>query len=147
MATGQRRRPRSASPVQTVYLVSSGRDLPQVFAHRADAERFAGDDPDARVTAHHVRGSVDEAVVFFDRKVVVAQGATVLDRTDVVRRFLDDPRDTPEPADVEWFQDPRDAGWHIAGFGIDKAALDAKIQHAIDRICRPGTASAAEGPA
>ena len=132
MPTGHR----SAGPPQTIYIVSSGRDVQQVFAHRDDAERFAGDDPDATVTRHHVRGSVDEAVVIFDRKVVVAQGATVLDRTNVVRRFIDDPLDTPEPADVEWFQDPRDSGWHIAGFGIDKAALDAKMQNAIERVRR-----------
>lgn len=138
------------SPPVPIYIVSSGGDVDQVFATCEDAERFASENPDARVSRHHIRRSVDEAVVIFDRKVVVTQGATVLDRTSVVHRFIDDPLDTPDPADVEWFHDAEDSRWHIAGFGIDKAALDATVQNAIDRVRRLGhgaTMDAARGVA
>ncbi len=118
--------------------------MEQVFANLGDAERFASGYPEARISRHHVRGSVDEALVIFERRVVVARGVTVLDRTSVVRRFIDDPRDTPDPADVEWFQDASGSGWHIAGFGIDRAALDEKIQSAIDRVRRLSVGPPAE---
>ena len=132
---GQRRRTSTPIP-PPLYVVSSGEQVEQVFAALADAERYAREVPGARVSRHHVRESMEEAVIFFDRRVVVTSGATVLDRTTEVRRFIDDPFDAPEPADVEWFHDADDADWHIAGFGVDKAALDAKVQSAIDRVCR-----------
>lgn len=139
-----RRGSRTPSSPPPIYVVSSGCDVEQVFAHLEDAERFASENADARISRHHVRHSVDEAVVIFDRRVVVSQGATVLDRTSVVRRFIDDPLDSPGPADVEWFHDNTDSGWHIAGFGIDKAALDAKMQDAIDLIRALGHGSSRE---
>lgn len=145
MSLRRRRGTRATSLCRSIYIVSSGQDVEQVFATREDAERFAGENPGVRVSRHQVRESVDDAVVVFDRRVVVSQGTTVLDRTDVVRCFVDDPHDTPVPADVEWFHDERDSGWHIAGFGVDKAALDAKMQNAIDRVSRLSHASPLEG--
>ena len=140
-----RRRSQDAVPADSIYIVSSGHDVDQVFARRDDAERFASHNPDAWVSRHQVRRSVDEAVVIYDRRVVVAQGTTVLDRTNTVRQFVDDPHGTPDLADVEWFHDTRDAGWHIVGFGMDKAALDVKMQNAIDRVMVLSNGSAPDG--
>lgn len=127
-----------------IYVVSSGGGVEQVFARLDDAEAFASESPDARISRHHVRQSMDEAVLVFDRRVVVAHGATALDRTNVVHQFIDDPVDTPRPADVEWFHDADDAGWHIAGFGVDRRALDAQVQNAIDRVRRLGQGATME---
>lgn len=136
MLIGRRRPTRTPSPPPPIYVVSSGGDVEQVFANLDDAERFASENPGASISRHHVRRSVDEAVVVFDRRVVVTSGAMVVDRTTVLHRFFDNPLDTPDPADVEWFHDAEDSGWHIAGFGVDKAALDAEVQSAIDRLCQ-----------
>ncbi|MGV8873530.1 MAG: hypothetical protein ACOH2Q_13460 [Rhodococcus sp. (in: high G+C Gram-positive bacteria)] len=131
-----------------IYVVSSGRGFEQAFARLADAECFASENPDARITCNRVRQSMDEAVEIFDRRVYVARGDTVLDQTSAVHRFIDDPLDTPDPADVEWFPDDSYSGWHIAGFGSDKAALDAQVQRAIDRsrvLSHPSVMDAASG--
>jgi hypothetical protein len=135
----RRRRSRTTSAAQPIYIVSTGGGVEQVFAHRDDAERFARENPPASVSCHQVRESVDDAVVVFDRRVIVGPlGATVLDRTETVRQFIDNPHDTPDPADVEWFQDATGSRWHIAGFGIDKALLDAKMEKAIEWVSEHG---------
>lgn len=132
------------SPLAPVYVVSSTSGVEQVFAHLTDAEDFAGQNPGVWITQHGVRASMAEAVEVFDRLVVVAGGATVLDRTKVVRQFVDDPLDTPAAADVEWFLDSTDSQWHIIAFGIDKDAVDAQVQRAFDLVSQSDRGAAVE---
>lgn len=127
-----------------VYLVSCGGEVEQAFARQQDAETFAAEFPDARISRHLVRQSIDEAVVIFDRRVFLARGATVLDRTNVVRWFVDGSLDLPGAADVEWFRDATGSGWHIVGFGIDRAALDTLVDGVIDRVLRLGHEAASD---
>jgi hypothetical protein len=117
-----------------IFVVSWGGRVEQAFARLEDAVDFAGEFPNAEVTRHQVRQSMREAVVVYDRHVVVAGGARVVDRTDVVHQFFDDAHDAPGSADVEWFRDGTDARWHVAGFGTDAAALDAAVQTAVDLV-------------
>lgn len=117
-----------------VYIVSSSSGVLEVFAEPEEAEAFVREHPEARIARHQVRRSMEDSIVIFDRKVVVTQGATVLDRTDVIRQFIDDPGDTPLDADVEYFLDSVDSRWHIIGFGIDNGALDAWVQSVIDEV-------------
>ena len=126
------------STLAPVYVVSSVDGVEQVFARLDAAEEFARQNPGVWVSKHDVRASMEEAVVIFDRLVVVAAGAKVLDRTKVVRQFVDDPQDSPVDADVEWFLDSTDSEWHINGFGVDKEAVDAQVQRAFDLVSQLG---------
>ena len=103
-----------------VYVVSTSSGVEQVFADPGDAAAFARQRSDARVSRYHVAPSMEDGVVIFDRKVVVADGAP-----------------------VEYFLDP-DSRWHIFGFGIDREALDARVQSVIDEVSAPDRAGALE---
>lgn len=133
-----------SSPTQ-VYLVSVGGGVAQVFANLKDAMSFTSENPGARTTRHLVRQSMDEAVVVHDRRVIVAHGSTVRDCTDVLSEFVDDLGGAPgSAAEVEWFYDTSDFGWHIVGFGTDRRAVDAQVELAVDRFRRLGHGAAAE---
>ena len=108
----------------------------QMFARSDDAYRYASGVAGSSVTRHVLRKSVDEAVVVFDRRIVVADGVKRSDLTVPVRQFVDDPRFMPGAADVEWFCCEGGGEWHIAGFGTDEAELDAKMLSVVDRACR-----------
>lgn len=124
-----------------VHVVRSGGGVEQVFARREDAEAYVAENPGARISCHVVRQSLDEAHLVYDRRVVIVNGVRVRDVTDVLHDFVDEPNDAPAPAEVEWFYDTTDSGWHIVGFGTDQRTVDAQVENTVGRVRQLGRAT------
>ncbi|MDP9094319.1 MAG: hypothetical protein M3N95_15640 [Actinomycetota bacterium] len=107
---------------RTVFVMSDARGVAGVFAHRREAHRFAQDLAGAQVTRHVLWRSAD-AVVLFDRRVVVAGGHARLDETTQVNHFCDEAFTLPV-ADVEWYHDDRADKWHVVAFGTDEIKIN-----------------------
>ena len=84
-----------------------------------------------------LRRSAD-AVVLFDRRVVVAGGHTRSDDTTQLNHFCDEAFTLPG-ADVEWYHDGRADEWHVAAFGTDEIKINIEVLDAVDQIRRFGT--------
>jgi hypothetical protein len=113
-------------------MVCTTYGVEQVFARRADAERYSSDLPDSRVGARVVRRGDHGAVVIFERHVLVSKGMKVLDQTTRTRRYLDDLLYAPCAADIESFHVVGGSDdWHIYGVGTDQFQIDAKIRAVI----------------
>ena len=113
-------------------MVCTTYGVEQVFARRADAERYASDLPDSQISARVVRRGDRGAVVIFERHVLVSKGMKVLDQTTRTRRYLDDLLYAPCAADIESFHVGGSSDdWHVYGVGTDEFKIDAKIRAVI----------------
>lgn len=121
----------AAIEATAVFVVSTSYGADQVFSCREDADRYADGRPGASVTRHVLRRSFGEAVVVFDRRVIVVDGAKRSDVTHSIVQFVDDPFLMTGPADVESFYGEDDQ-WHIVGFGTDEHALNTKVATAVE---------------
>jgi len=121
------------APERTIFVVCTTYGVEQVFARRADAERYSGDLPDSQIIARVVRRGDRGAVVIFERHVVVSRGMKVLDQMTRTRRYLDDLLYAPCAADIESFQVAGSDDWHIYGVGTDQFEIDMTVRAAIAR--------------
>jgi hypothetical protein len=132
------------APQQTVFVVCTTYGVEQVFARRADAERYSSDLPDSQISARVVRRRDHGAVVIFERHVVVSKGMKVLDQTTRTRRYLDDLLYAPCAADIESFHVVGSDDWHIYGVGTDQFEIDTKVRAVIAKDNELGKAPTPE---